>query len=237
METKPEIVEEYLGLGNLVDRMPKKNGGKPFLVPRLFIEKISNKWRKMKTNLEIYAGKDEVNKKIEEKEEKVEEKINDWEDYRKEARGELRNIISDKENCNQKEFDNVSAAMSYAKEKIEKLKQKKIKVNKKGLGIFALSTIAIKKLASDKFHKIKVGIENRLISPIKDEINARRRAKEEDKVIREYNKKPRVEKTQLKNEDLSEIMKQILEELKRLNSNIQALNYQQDLGETPLHTK
>ncbi len=226
MEASTETVD-YLDLRNLVNKMPKRTGGKPFLVPRLFIEKISNKWRKMKAKLEDYVGENPINKKIQAKEDKIDQKINDWEDYKKEAREELKTVISNKEDYSRQELNNVSAALSYSKNKIENLKQKKVRISQKGLGVFALSTLAIKKIASDKFHKIKEDVENKIVAPIKEEVDARKRAKEEDKVIKEHNKRKN-EKPQANNDESLEIMKQVLEQLKLLNSNLQALGYNQE---------
>lgn len=225
MEASAETVD-YLDLRNLVNKMPKRTGGKPFLVPRLFIEKISNKWRKMKAKLEAYVGESSINEQIQSKEEKIDQKINDWEDYKKEVREELKTVISNKEDYSEQELNNVSAALSYSKNKIETLKQKKVRISQKGLGVFSLSTLAIKKIASDKFYKIKESIESKIVAPIKEEVDARKRAKEEDKVIKEHNKKKKVEKTQVNNDESLEIMKQVLEQLKLLNSNL--LGYNQE---------
>lgn len=236
METKPEEIVEYLNLGNLVERMPKKTGGKAFLVPVLFIEKIRNKWNKMKENLQNFVGSNSISEKIQSKEEKIDNKIDNWKEYRKEVRKDLREAIS---NDNSKEISNASAALSYSRKKIEELKQKKIKIDKKGLGVFALSALAIKKVASDKFYKIKDKIDS-----FKEERVARRRAKEEDKVIKAFNKS-RTEKTSLKeNDSVRKLLEQILEEIKHSNelqkqilSKLNSLEYNQGIGEKTTYTK
>lgn len=169
MEGKPEKVE-YKNIKDLVDKMPVKRGAKAFLVPKMFIGKIRDKWNKMK------------------------EKLTES------------HLV---ENSNVKSNANIDAALSYSKNKIEELKRKQVKVSSKGLGIFALSTMAIKKLASYKFYELKQKIEKRTETKI-EEKNAKKAEKREEiakkRIARENKKSER-----------NELLKQILEELRESN--------------------
>ncbi len=202
MEGKPEKVE-YKSIKDLVDKMPVKRGAKAFLVPKMFIGKIRDKWNKMKEKLTEYVGEDTVQEKIQAKEEKIENKINDWNNYVSSIESHL------VENSNVKSNANIDAALSYSKNKIEELKRKQVKVSSKGLGIFALSTMAIKKLASDKFYELKQKIEKRRETKI-EEKNAKKAEKREEiakkRIARENKKSER-----------NELLKQILEELRESN--------------------
>lgn len=227
METKLENTEkvENLTLGNLVDRMPKKTGGKAFLIPKLFILRIRNKWRKMKTRLEEFIGGELVNNSIEKKENNIDKKIEAWEEYSNKVREELRNAVAENEEINSEfsqeneeipkesskknnnisqnkvNINNISAALTYSKDKIEKLRQKEIRINKKGLGIFTLSALAIKKLISNGFNKIKSSKESKKVT-------------KEKNASEEKNKKLMNKKT---SNDISELLKKILEEYRRSN--------------------
>ena len=214
MQAKPEEKVEYKSLDRLRDlarTMPlKSRGAKAFLVPRLFIEKIRIKWNRLKERLVKYVGEDTVEAKIEAKEEKIDDKLKSWNNY-------VSNVESHMvESNNTKNILNAAAALSYSKEKIEQLKSKKVKVASKGLGIFTLSAMALKKVASDKFYEIKDSIEKRRQARAE-----KKEAKAEEKAARKETRKvEKAEKNRVRESiktERTELLQQILEELKESN--------------------
>ena len=207
MEANAETVE-YLKLGELVNKMPKKTGGKPFLVPRLFIEKIRNKWRMLKESLEAKVGEEKINEVVEKKQERIQEKIDNWVDYSEEVQDQAVEQAGDTRSWN-----NAAAALTYSKSQIEKLQRKQVKVGEKGLGVFALSAMAVKKVASDKFHEVKEIIEYK-VQKFKENRQAKKAEREEERTVKKAKKETA---KAAKKSEVTELLKQIYEQLKIQN--------------------
>ncbi len=135
---------ESKNLENIKGRMAKRVGGKAFLVPRLGIQRIKNAWKRTRQKAHDFA----VNA-AEEKKDKIDFEINEWARDRKALYREVKKHPDSRE---------AEAALSYTKAKIASLREKKVKINKKGLGVFALSAVAVKKITTKGIHKAQEGL-------------------------------------------------------------------------------
>jgi hypothetical protein len=154
---------------NLHGKFTKKVGGKSFAIPKLGIQRLKTKWNSMKQKLTEYT-KDEAAGVVASREGKVDEQLKEWRTTRDAARKEARKNPDDK---------NIQAALDYSRERIEKLKVKRKKISKKGLGVFALSGIAIKKITTQGINNAQEKISN-----VKQSI-----AERKDKIVQKIEEK------------------------------------------------
>ncbi len=113
----------------------KKSGGKAFLIPKEGIPRIKGVFARAKAKLQDYT-KDEAEAEIS----KIDDQYQSWSKDYAELDARAKNYPYD--------FD-LQETNNIAKQSLNKLEKKKIRIESKGLGVFALSKLALKKKATN----------------------------------------------------------------------------------------
>ena len=139
-----------LDLAKLRGKQIKKSGHKIWSIPKLGVKRIKESWHKMKDwakqkrqDFEEYVS-EERNAIIDKKVSKIDDKIDDINN----AKDALQSSVQD-----DKDREEIEPYIQIADEKLKKLESKKVKVSSKGMGVFSLSRLALKKISTKGIHK------------------------------------------------------------------------------------
>ena len=223
-EQKKDLRDKYSlkDLASLRFKQIKRTGKKAWLIPRDGIRKLRSWWQSRKDKMREYAS-EEVEAKEAQYQNRYDEKIENIRTKREELRDSLNTI----EENGLRDNSGMQPYIEVTENKISKLENKEAKIvqaGPKGLGVFALSRLALKKLTKEKIEKA----QNR-IAAMKEKHQrnkADREARRDDK-----RRRKEIERLLVKKSVYLDFANRVQEQIRDIDSRLNDLGYDNEVEE------